>query len=214
MSFKKRLFIGAGALTTVAAATTLVAGVTFGFFSASTSSTASTFTSGTVSIGSPAVTDTNCVITNMVPGDSSSGYGSGSGADAQCVFSVKYTGSAPAYIGLGTTLSGSLTLASALQWKITDGGAHTYTTSGAINTNAVGDPLYVAADNGTVATGQKTYTFTVDYLLPSSVTDQTLTTASLGLTVYAVQSGNNGTGAACTVGAECTTGPTGIPNWS
>jgi len=225
LSIRKRLALGAAAVATVGAVASVVGGVTFGLFSAtSTPSSASTFATGTVAVGSPAV-DSKCTITNMVPGDQSGNYvGANPGHTnanlATCEFAVQYTGSAPAYIGLATSLNdGAGTLAGALQWEITSATTNTeptqpgaYTSGGLINTNLSTDPLYVATDNGTVATGQKTYYFWVDYLLPSSVTSQTLTQpASLTLTVYAVQQGNNGTGG-CTVGSQCTLAQ--VPSWS
>lgn len=208
---KKRLVAAAGAATAVAAVATLIAGVTFGLFSASsTPSAANTFATGTVSVGSP--TQTTCTITNMVPGDESVNYtpsivgNNQSTKDIECSYAVTYTGSAPAFIGLSTSLTG--TLGSALQWQISDG-TNSYTTSGAINTNSASSPLYVATDAGNGVGGQQTYTFKVNYALPLNVTSQTLTDASLTLTVYAVQSGNNGTGV-CTAGAQCAN----VTSWS
>lgn len=208
---KKRLLLAAGTVTTLGAVATLVAGVTFGLFSAtSTPSTPSTFATGTVSVGSPA-TDVNCVITNMVPGDESTGYlpsiaeNTQSPKDAQCVFAVKYTGTVPAYIGLSTTQSG--TLAGVLKWEINEANGSPYTSGGVINTNSAANPLYVAKDTG----ADNTYTFTVDYALPTNVTSQALTAASLTMTVYAVQAGNNGSGV-CTVGLQCV--GSGITAWS
>jgi Camelysin metallo-endopeptidase len=209
MSIKKRITLGSGALATVGAVATLVAGVTFGFFSASQGSSTSNFATGTVSIGSPA--NTVCSITNMVPGDNSVGYtpdnpNRTNAKLAHCVFSVTYTGSVPAYIGLSTSLNtGAGTLASALQWEISDGVA-SYTSGGTINTNSASNPLYVATDAG----GSNTvHTFTVDYALPDSVTSQTLTAAALSMTVYAVQQGNNGTGV-CVAGSQCAN----VTSWS
>jgi len=241
MSIKKRLALGAGALASVGAVATLVAGVTFGLFSATpVSSSANTFATGTVSTTS-GPTSTVCQVTNMVPGDESAKYagitndGSASNnqgtKDATCEFQVQYTGSVPAYIGLGTSITGNLPL----NWEITSAesaytattpteasqpGAYTTNTQTSAvpptvlttsvpNTNTAGDPLYVAADTGnaTAAHGNL-YTFWVDYQLPTSYTAQTNTGSSLTLTVYAVQSGNNAQ--TCTQGTQCS----GTPAWS
>ena len=222
MSGKKRLFLAAGTLASVGAVVALAVGVTFGLFSASQNSTPSTFATGTVSIGNPAV-DTNCTVTKMVPGDQSPSYSpanpnftnSGNADLATCEFQVTYTGSVPAYIGLKTTL-GAGTLGSALQWEISESTGATpsntqpgaFASGGLINTNSAANPLYVATDSGS----GNTYTFYVDYLLPDTVTSQTLTAASLGLTVEAVQAGNNGDGV-CTVGQQCL-GSGHINSWS
>ena len=207
LSLKKRFALGAAAVATVGAVATLAAGVTFGLFSSSQAGSANTFATGTVAVGSP--TSTVCTVSNIVPGDSSAGYSSAFSGQtnaklATCSFSVTYSGSVPAYIGLGTAQSG--TLASALKWEISDG-TNPYATGGVINANTTANPLYAATNAGVSAT----YTFNVDYALPSTVTSQTLTPASLTLTVYAVQQGNNGSGV-CTVGAECL--GTGITSWS
>jgi hypothetical protein len=220
LSVKKRLALGAAAIATVGAVSTLAAGVTFGLFSANQGSSISTFATGTVAFNSPAV-DNNCTVSNMVPGDESANYvGTDTGETdtkfATCEFAVKYNGSAPAYIGLATTLTG--TLGGQLLWEITEATTNSepvqpglYTTTGVINTNMSTDPLYVATDNGNGGGGDLTYYFWVDYLLPSSVTSQSFTAANLTLTVYAVQKGNNGTGV-CTQGVQCSLA--GIPNWS
>jgi hypothetical protein len=201
---KKRLALLAGSATTVAAVATLVAGTTFGLFSSTQAGSANTFATGTVTVGNPV--STVCAVTNMVPGDDSAGYtpqltGITDGTFAACKFSVKYSGSAPAYIGLSTAQSGNLPLLWQVAQSATDvsqPGAFA-NGSGVINSNSAASPLYVATDAG----GDNTvYTFWVDYALPSTYTTQVNTGASLTLTVEAVQSGNNGDGT-CTVGAQC-----------
>jgi hypothetical protein len=200
---KKRLLIAASGVTGLGAVAMLVTGVTFGLFSAtpSTSST-STFATGTVSIGSPA--NTVCLVTNMVPGDDSMGYnpqlaGNTDPPFLSCEFQVTYTGSAPAYIGLTAATSGNLPLLWQIGQSATDTtNADQFASGGVINSNSAADPMYVATDSG----ADHTYTFWVDYALPSSYTSQVNTGASISLTVYAVQQGNNGIGA-CTVGQQC-----------
>ena len=181
MSGKKRLFLAAGTLASVGAVVALATGVTFGLFSANAPATNSTFASGTVTLGAPAI-DSNCAVTNMVPGDS---------ATNACEFKVAYTGSAPAWIGIKLTNTGTGLYdgtANGLQYTISDG-TNSYTTSGVLN-NA-GTILYVASDPGGLGAG--TYDFTVSYSLPlgSPNTYQGLN-STLGMTVYAVQSANNG----------------------
>lgn len=233
---KKRLALVAGSVTAAGAVATLVAGTTFGLFSATpSSSTANTFATGTVSIGNPV--STACTITDMVPGDESTGFVAYSGdgvtgnnqssKDLQCKFQVQYTGSVPAYIGLGTAASGNLPLKWELASATSDnntpttptqapGSTYTSTAAGSINANSASSPLYVAKDAGTAnsATGDKYYTFYVDYALATAYSAQTNTGASLTLTVYAVQAGNNGDGSSCVVGSSCGTGSTGIGAWS
>lgn len=70
---KKRLLVAASGMTALGAAATLVAGVTFGFFSATTSPSTSTLSAGTVTLGASTAT-TTCTVSDIAPGDSSSGY--------------------------------------------------------------------------------------------------------------------------------------------
>jgi predicted ribosomally synthesized peptide with SipW-like signal peptide len=223
-TLKRRLATSAGTLLTVAAVTSLGAGVSLALFSASSAGGANTFTAGTVSIGSP--TSTTCTVSAMQPGDESTGY-SGAGVtgntqspkDAVCTFQVSYSGTASAYIGLGmadTTTSTSNLYdgsASGLNFEIADGSTTSYTTSGALKANSASSPLLVSAtpDAGSGLGGHKTYTFTVNYALPTGAgnTYQGMNT-SLTLTVYAVQANNNGSASACSAGAQCP----GITSWS
>ena len=231
VSIKKRIALGAGALATVGAVGTLVAGVTFGLFSANTTAAtqSNSFATGTVAIGTPSLVHT-CAVTNMVPGDQSVGYsGTNTGnteTDLTCEYQVQYTGSAPADIGLSATLNSSAagSLGKALLWQISsatastnavpaDPGTNVYTSSGgAINANSSASPMFVAADpgNATPANGNF-YTFYVDFVLPSGVTSQTLSNqpATVTLEAYAVQSANNGV-QGCTQGSQCA----GVTNWS
>jgi hypothetical protein len=211
---KKRLLIAAGGITAVGAATTLVAGVTFGLFSAKLAqSPSNTFAAGTVTLAQTA--STSCTIGQapsepMEAGDASTGF-STPGTDPPCTFSVNYSGSLGAFIGLGLVASPLPTgglydgTATGLQFQISDG-THSYTTGGAINTNSSTSPLYVSTD-ATPAS----HTFTVNYGLPLGATNayQGLST-TLTITVYAVQDSNNGSAAACTAGTACA----GITSWS
>lgn len=60
-----------------AAVSALAVGATMALFSATQTSGSNTFAAGTVSVGLGS-TSTTCTVTNMMPGDSSANYGSGS----------------------------------------------------------------------------------------------------------------------------------------
>jgi hypothetical protein len=204
---KKRLLVGASVLAGLGGAAALVAGTTFGLFSTSQTGTTNSFSSGTVTLTNPV--SVKCTVGPMEPGDSSTGYGSGSGTDSACTFTVTYTGTLGAFIGVSTTVTGTLYAtgnAKSLRFKITDTASTSYTTTGNINTNS-SSPLYV---NDTLA-GTHQHKFTVNYELPATATNlfQGKTT-TLTLTVHAVQDSNNGTGCTTAKGAECAT----VSHWS
>ena len=199
MRGKKRLFLAAGTIASVGAVVALAVGVTFGLFSANAPATQSTFATGTLTLGSSV--DHHCSITNMVPGDESTGYtgadvtgNTQSPKDASCTFTVQYTGSVPADIGLTLTPGGTLYdgTANGLQYQITDDLGASFSTGGVINGTS-GDKLWVAKDAGNGVGGDHTYTITVDYGLPTATGNayQNLN-ATLDMTLYAVQAGNNG----------------------
>jgi hypothetical protein len=153
----------------------------------------------------------------MTPGDSSTGYQPAqAGSQLQpCTFSVSYGGKLPAYVGLAVSSGGTGLYngtSSGLQFQITDSQGTPYTTSGKINTNTSSplSPLYVATDNGNDNTN---YAFTVNYALPrSSPNSYRGLNSTLTLTVYAVQSGGNGSSVVCNPGSQCTGTPP--PTWS
>jgi hypothetical protein len=208
---RKRLLLAASGFTAIAAAATLITGVTFGLFSANAPQTPTdTFTAGTVTLTQTAVAA--CTVAAMEPGDASTGW-STPGTDTPCTFEVSYSGTLGAFIGLGvqaTPATGGLYngTATGLQFAVTDATGTTYTAGGVINTNTTTplDPLFVADD-----TGAATHTFTVNYELPATApnSSQGLTT-TLTLIAYAVQNSNNGTSTGCTAGQECST----ITAWS
>src|SRR5579872_4156133 len=215
MFSQKRLLTAAAALATIASIVALATGVTFGLFSANTSSNAqsNTFSSVTVSIGNP--TSVSCTVSNMVPGDDSSGYTPDPGArtdsqTAPCTYTVTYTGNVPAYIGLGLATSGTGLYdgsSNGLQFQVSDG-TNNYTASGVLNTNSPSDPLFVSKDNP----GAGAHTFTVNYALPlGSPNSYQGKNTTVTLTVYAVLAGNNGSGS-CTAGVQCST--SGVASWS
>jgi hypothetical protein len=85
---RKRLAAAAGGVATVGAAATLIAGTTFGLFSAQAPSGNSTFSSGSVSVSNDAAS-VPCPITNAVPGDNS-------GA-SPCTFKIANASTVPSY---------------------------------------------------------------------------------------------------------------------
>ena len=213
MSMKKRLALGAGAVATVGAVATLIAGVTFGLFSATNTQTGTnSFTAGTVTQGSPATT--TCTISNMVPGDSSTGYtpapsGQTNAQSAPCTFAVTYTGSAPAYLGVDVAVGGSSLYdgtTNGLQLQVSDG-TTSYTTGGALN----GTSNLLVSTTPDAGSSNTVHTLTVNYALPTAATNakQGLST-TLTLTIHAVQSGNNNFVTGCSAGHTCGT----ATNWS
>ncbi len=225
MSIRKRVAIGAGAVATIGAAATLAAGMTFGLFSATETSSGNAFTAGTVTVGTGTPTSVVCTITNMVPGDSSAGAPIGSKADASCTYNVKYTGSAPAWLGVDVAISnGSTALydgtATGLQLYLKDANSVTYLTSTAPTAGstfktaggtATSLPVGTTADllvNTTAAASNTAASFTLDYALPvaSGNTYQGGST-TVTLTFHAVQSGNNALPSTCTTaGQQCLAG--------
>ena len=197
----------------------LLAGIAFATFPISGTGPGSASTGG-VTLGSPV--SSTCNVGPMAPGESSTGYSPAPSpqTDAPCTFSVTYSGSLPAFIGLYFTVSGTGlydTTDNGLQFEITDNNGHTYTTTGALNASgaSAANPLLVATDAGSSNT---VHTITVNYALPrlyNSPPDsqdnhyQHLTT-TLKLTVEAVQSQGNGSAGSCTVGQRCS----GITAWS
>jgi hypothetical protein len=211
---KRRLAFAAGAITILASAATLTGGVTFGLFSATESSGSNSLTSGTVTVGTGSPSSVTCNVSNMVPGDSSSGYGSGSGADTECTYNVKYTGSVSAYLGVDIGISnGSPALFDAtstgLQLLIKDGSPNTYATgvdyynqsntATALPTSGISDLLV----STTPATTNTAVSFTIDYLLPTTAGNsyQGASTA-ITLTFHAVQSSNNAVPSGCHGGGQ------------
>lgn len=217
MSMKRRLALGAAAVTSVGAVATLAAGFTFGLFSATESSGANTFTAGTVTVGAGSGATVTCNISNMVPGDSSTGASTGSKSDTQCAYSVKYTGSAPAWLAVDVAVgNGGLYdgTANGLQLYLKDGTPTTYVNGTSYTQQGGGSatlPTNASAPNLLVSTAaaptNTTVNFTLDYLLPSTAGNsyQGLNT-TVTLTFHAVQSGNNALPGACAAGQQCNAG--------
>ena len=187
---------------------------TTALFSDSLTNSADSFTSGTVTVGN-GPTSTTCSVTQLAPGDSSTGYGSGSADKVRCTFNVQYTGSLPAYLGVDVNLLNGATAlytgaADGLQMNIAANGVSVMT--GTSFKNQAGSSVPVVAGTAVnnvllstspVTTGQAV-AFTVDYLLPLAAPNALQAgTASVQLTFHAVQSANQTT--ACVAGRQCTT---------
>lgn len=220
-SMKKRLAVGAAAATTVGAVATLVAGFTFGLFSASQGSGSNSFTAGTVSVGAGTPASVTCTITNTVPGDSSTGAPSGSKSDTPCTFNVQYAGSANAWLGVDVAISnGSTALydgsSTGLQLYLKDGGSATYL-SGTSYTQEGGTSATLpnaGASNLLVSTSQATANsavdFTLNYALPASAGNGYQGgSVTVTFTFHAVQAGNNTLPADCLAGQQCNAGGDG-----
>jgi hypothetical protein len=216
MSMRKRLALGAAAVTTVGAVGTLVAGFTFGLFSASQAGSGNTFTAGTVSIGSP--TSVTCTITNMVPGDSSTNAPIGSKGDTPCTFAVTYSGSANAWLGVDVQVSNGGTAlydgtSNGLQLYLVDGHPTTYL-NGTSYTQQVGGAATLpntGVSNLLVSTSQATTSSTVnltlDYALPAGAGNTYQGgSVTVTLTIHAVQAGNNALPGTCATGHQCNAG--------
>jgi hypothetical protein len=223
-STKKRLALAAGLLAALGAVATLVAGTTFGLFSASGSSGANSFTSGTVTVGTGSPTSVTCTITNIVPGDSSAGAPIGNKADTTCTYNVKYTGSVSAWLGVDVAVTnGSTALyddtATGLQLYLKDATPTTYLTStaptaGTTFTSQAGTATSLPTGSTpdllvstTAATTNTAVSFTLDYALPiASGNSYQGGSASVTLTFHAVQSGNNALPGTCAAGHQCLAG--------
>ena len=218
MSIKKRFALGAGAAATVGAVATLAAGVTFGLFSSAAPSQANSFTAGTVTVGQDNSTSVVCSISNMVPGDSSTGASTGSKADTTCKYNVKYTGSANAYLAVDVAVSnGSTTLydgsATGLQLYLKDGSSTSYL-NGTSYTKQGGSSATLpsgSTPNLLVSTAPAStntaVNFSLDYLLPSSAGNGYQGgNSTVTLTFHAVQSGNNSLPGTCVAGQQCDNG--------
>jgi hypothetical protein len=224
---KRRLLLAAGALGATGAVATLVAGATFGFFSATTPTVSNTFTAGTVTLAQSAVT--SCTIANIQPGDSGS-----------CGLTVTYNGSVSGGALLGVDLGISSTAAGSPVQAYAPGNTGT--------TPAAAAGLYDSTANGlqvTISDGSTTYmsgtswngagttgaspsindllvntaaasagyakTFTISWSLPTTANNAYQGAGStVTVLVHAVQAKNNGSTTGCTPGATCA----GITSWS
>lgn len=218
---RRRVILVSAVGATALAATTVVAGTTFGFFSSTANGQTNSFTSGTVTLTK--TLESACNVTNMAPGDT----------PGPCTMQTTYSGSLSAYIAVDVLVetqagSGGSTLytggGAGLHVTVTDnqGTPTTYTVPTASTTCPNGAPagstcyeldneLYgtSAYSNGSVDT------ITTQVSLPNSAGNGYQgASAQVILTAHAVQSKNNAL--ACTTtataGAPCT--PSGSFAWS
>jgi hypothetical protein len=216
---KKRLLLTAGGITTVAAAATLVAGTTLGLFSDTNTQTGNnSFSAGTVSLGSPATF--SCSVSNMVPGDSSTGYtpavtGQTNATTNPCTFAVTYSGSAPAYLAVDVAVGGTSLYdgsTSGLQLELSDG-TTSYTTGGVLKSTTGGGSAtdLLVSKTPDAGSSNAVHTLTLNYALPTTAGNAYQNLGStFTFTVHAVQSGNNSFVGSCTAGSACGT----ASNWS
>lgn len=159
-------------LLAVAATAAVVSYGTFALFSASTTNANNTFTSGTVTLGAP-VNDFTAV-TNIAPGDSGAKH-----------YSVQYTGSLDAWLGLDATLGGPLTAC--------DSGGR-FTASISDGTSSYGMGMNQVIGSAPVHPGA-TVNLTINWALHHDAgNDCQNKSAQIGITVHAVQSRNNTNG--------------------
>ncbi len=223
-SVKRRLALAGAATAIIGSAATLVAGFTFGLFSASEASGANTFTAGTVSVGLGTPASVTCTITNMVPGDSSAGAPIGSKAQTTCTYNVKYTGSVTAWLAVDVNVTNGGTAlydgtATGLQLYLKDATPTTYVTStaptagttftqqGGTSASLPTGPTANLLVSSTAAAANTAVSYLLDYALPiASGNVYQAGSTTVTLTFHAVQAGNNPLPGACASGQQCNAG--------
>lgn len=224
------LAVGAG----IASLAAVASGLTFGFMSATTTGVANGFVAGRVVVTPGPGTSVVCDVTNLAPGDASTGYPSGPGVEdttfPQCAYDVEYTGtvSGGAYLGLdvkvtsstGTKLYDGTSSGLRLLIRGSNGttyigsgsgeGGTSYTTQGG---TSFGTTLRSTATAPDLLVGTSPHTagftdeFTVDYNLPrtSSSNANIGGETAITLTFHAVQATHNTLPSTCTAsGVSCT----------
>ena len=211
---KKRL-VALAALVGLGALGAGVLAITSALFSDTTSGSTNLINSGTVTVGPGSAPSVVCAVTNLVPGDSSSGHSLGSKARTQCKYSVKYTGTAPAYLAVDLSVAAGATPlytndSVGLRWLIRDGSTtyvngHQYTDQDdVLHAIVAGTPVANLLVSTTPASTGDEVVFTVDYLLPNTSGNAYQGgSTSVQLTFHAVQSGNQTLPAACAAGQQC-----------
>lgn len=194
----------------------LAMGSTSALFSANQAGSANTFSSGTVTVGNgPA--STVCALSALMPGDSSTGFGSGSAALTPCTYNVVYTGSASAWLAVDVSITSGATvlysgLSTGLQFLVAvQGGATvvdgtTYKNVSGVDTAvAAGTPVTNVLLSTTPAATNDALQFNINYLLPLLAPNALQGgSASVTLTFHAVQSANQDLGS-CLAGRQCNT---------
>lgn len=203
-----------GGLLAVLALGSLALSTTMALFSDSKTSSVQSISAGTVTIGDGAA-DVTCNVTVLMPGDSSTGYGSGSADRTKCEFNVEYTGSGSAWLGLDVSVTNGTTslysaTAQGLQLKVKSGSVTfvngtTYSdeSTGAATTLNAGTPVQHMLLSTTPATAGTAVPVTIDYLLPlTSPNSFQGGSMTITLTLRAVQSANQPIGS-CVAGRPC-----------
>lgn len=212
---KSRFSIGGGLLA-IAAAGALTIGATMSLFSASESSSANAFATGTVAVGLGDSASVTCNVSEMSPGDSSAGSSTGSKSLDTCTYNVKYTGSLPAWLSVDVAVNSTGTNlytagATGLQFYVKDGSTSivdgvNYKVIGGTNTAITsGSTVEHILLNDTPVQGPNARNFNIDYLLPLLAPNALQGgSTSIQLTFNAVQSANQPIGS-CVAGRQCNT---------
>lgn len=207
--------LAGGAMVSLAAVGTLTLGTTAALFSDSEAGASNTFTAGSVTVAPGSTPSVVCNVADMMPGDSSTGYDVGSDDKTPCTFTVEYTGSSPAWLGVDVSVQGGTPslfsgTATGLQFKIASGSVNivdgvSYKNAAGVSTTVVpGTPVERILVSGAPAAQGDDVTFDIDYLLPL-LADNSLQggSSTLVLTFRAVQSANQPLGS-CIAGRQCT----------
>lgn len=215
-SINKSMFSIGGGLLALAAAGALTIGATMSLFSASESSSANAFATGTVAVGLGDSASVTCNVSEMSPGDSSAGSSTGSKSLDTCTYNVKYTGSLPAWLSVDVAVNSTGTNlytagATGLQFYVKDGSTSivdgvNYKVIGGTNTAVTsGSTVEHILLNDTPVQGPNARNFNIDYLLPLLAPNALQGgSTSIQLTFNAVQSANQPIGS-CVAGRQCNT---------
>lgn len=215
-SINKSMFSIGGGLLAIAAAGALTIGATMSLFSASESSSANAFATGTVAVGLGDSASVTCNVSEMSPGDSSAGSSTGSKSLDTCTYNVKYTGSLPAWLSVDVAVNSTGTNlytagATGLQFYVKDGSTSivdgvNYKVIGGTNTAITsGSTVEHILLNDMPVQGPNARNFNIDYLLPLLAPNALQGgSTSIQLTFNAVQSANQPIGS-CVAGRQCNT---------
>ena len=207
---KKRLMTLAGVLAMGAVGL----GVTSALFIDTQTSIANTFEAGSVEVGLGS-TSRVCSVTDMLPGDSSANYGSGSQSLLPCIYDVTYTGTSSAWLAVDIAVTGGPPAlytgsGSGLQLKLDADGSTSFVTgtsyttvSGSASNISSGATISNLLVSATPATQNSSVIFNLNYLLPTLAPNSLQGgAASVTLTFHAVQSANQPIGS-CVAGRQC-----------
>jgi predicted ribosomally synthesized peptide with SipW-like signal peptide len=177
---------------------------------------ANSFESGTVELGLGSATST-CTVPVLVPGDSSTGWGSGSADRPTCRIELTYTGSAAAWLGVDVLVDGASSNlftggSDGIQFTVrTDGGTSILTgttyrdPSGVPRTVQVGTSVDGILLAGVPAVAGDALVVELDYLLPTAAPNALQGRgATVSLTFRAAQASNQPI-LGCVAGRQCGT---------